>query len=147
MSNLVPIRQYKKNQAILTSDRIIFNSKDDNIFLISKKDVAISSGGDVHIDVGPSGGTSNLFVVNSPKIQLGLSNTQPVPKGDNLNKVLTQLMQALTQLASNLEIAAGFGVGTVTTPTINAAGTTLAGQVTNIQSLIKSINSTVTFTS
>lgn len=147
MSNLVPIRQYNKNQAILTSDRIIFNSKDDNIFLVSKKDVAISSGGDVHIDVGPSGGTSNLFVVNAPKIQLGLNGVQPVPLGNNLNKVLTQLMNALTELATNLESAVGFGVGTVTTPTINAAGTTLSGQITNIQSLIKQINSTVTFTS
>jgi hypothetical protein len=144
--SFVPVRQYNKNQVILTSDRLIFNTKDDNIFFTAKKDIVLSSGGDVHINVGPSGGLSNQFILNSPVIKLGLTGLQPVPKGNNLTDTLNQLMQSLTNLATNLASATGFGVGTVTTPTINAAGTQMLGEIQNIQTLIKSINSTVTST-
>lgn len=144
--SFVPIRQYNGNQVILTSDRLIFNTKSDNIFLTAKKDVVLCSGGDVHVNVGVSGGTSNEFILNSPKIKLGLNGLQPVPKGDNLNKMLTQLMASLNNLATNLSSATGFGVGTVTTPTINAAGTQMLGEIENLNSLIKNINSTVTST-
>lgn len=144
--NFVPIRQYNGNQVILTSDRLIFNTKSDNIFFTAKKDIVLSSGGDIHVNVGPSGDSSNQFILNSPKIKLGMNGLQPVPKGDNLNNMLTQLMSSLNNLATNLASATGFGVGTVTTPTINAAGTQMIGEIQNLNSLIKTINSTVTST-
>lgn len=139
--SFTPIRKYTGNQVILTSDRLIFNSKEDNIFITTKKDLAISAAESVHINADQS------LIVNTPKIKLGIKNVQPVPKGDNLNNTLTQLLNALNSLAANLSTAQGFGVGTVTTPTINAAGVQLQGEITNLKSLVKSINSTVTFTS
>lgn len=144
--SFIPVRKYNKNQIILTSDRLIFNTKDDNIFFTSKKDIVLSSAGDIHFNVGSSGGSSNKFILNSPRINLGLNGLQPVPKGDNLNDFQTQLLNAINNLATNLASATGFGVGTVTTPTINAAGTQLLSEIQNLQSLLKNVNSTITYT-
>jgi len=148
MSNFVPIRKYNGDQVIINSGRLVFNSKDDNVFITAKKDLAISVEGSVHVNVGPSNGSSsNIYVVNSPKIQFGLNNTQPVPKGENLSNFNQQLLTALTSLATSLSSAIGIGVGTVTQPSINAAGAKLQGDIANLTDLMKDINSKITFTS
>ena len=148
MSGFIPIRKFNGNQIVINSDRVLLNSKEDSIFLTSKKDLAVSTGGDVHINVGPSnGGSGNAYVVNSPKILLGINKTQPVPKGDNLSEFNRQLLQALNNLATSLSVSVGIGVGTVTQPSINVAGAKLIGDIANLTSLLKDINSEVTFTS
>lgn len=146
--SFIPIRKYNGNQVILTSDRLIFNAKDDNIFITARKDLAISVGGSVHINVGPSSGgsSSNVYLLNAPRIQLGLGSVQPVPKGDDLVNVINKTLQALNKLASSLTSAVGVGVGTVNEATVNAAGAQLQGDISNITGLVKKINSTVTFT-
>lgn len=147
MPNFTPIRKYNGNQVILTSDRLIFNAKEDNVFITAKKDLSISVGGSVHINVGPSsGGSGNTYLLNAPRIQFGLGSVQPVPKGDDLIKVINQTLQALAKLASSLTTAVGIGVGTVNEASVNAAGAALQGDISNITSLVKNINSKVTFT-
>ena len=146
---LIPIRQYNKNQIILNSDRLVFNSKTDNIILSSKNDVAINMDGAFHINIGPSGKQSaenNYFILNAAKIQFGTGKVEPIPKGDSLNKVLMDMINALNELATNLQTATGIGVGTVSEPTINAAGIKLKGQINNIRSQIDGIKSKVSFT-
>lgn len=147
--SLIPVRQYNGNQVILTSGRLVFNAKEDNIIMSTKNDVALSIGGSMHVNIGPSSGadpSKNFYILNAPRIQMGLGNAQPVPKGDDLFKALNELCSSLSQLANNLSGATGIGVGTVAQPSINAAGTLLAGQVSNVQSLLKKVNSTITFT-
>ena len=146
MSNFIPIRKYNGNQVILTSDRVVINAKDNNVFIVAKKDLAISVGGDVHINVGPSSGGSGVYLLNAPRIQLGLGSVQPIPKGDDLTDMLNKLLSALSNLASSLISATGIGVGTVNEPSINMAGAKLAGDISNLTALVKKINSTVTFT-
>ena len=149
-AGLVPIRQYNSNQIILTSDRLILNSKVDNIILSSNNDVSINMNGALHINIGPSGNQSsstNFFIINAPKIQLGTGNVEPLTKANSLSDLLQSLMDALTQLANNLSTATGIGVGTVGEPSVNYAGTLLQGQISNIQDQISTIKSTVSFTS
>ena len=146
--SFTPIRQYQGNQVILNSDRLIFNTKADDVIISSKRDVSITLSGAFHVNVGPSGrqnASTNFFVVNSPKIQFGIGNTEPITKGNSLATLLTNLLNALTDLATNLTSATGVGVGTVGEPTINAAGVKLQGQVSNILSQVNTIKSTVTF--
>lgn len=144
----VPIRKYNGNQVILTSDRLIFNAKEDNIFMSTKKDIAISAGGSMHINVGPSkgGNSSNIYLLNAPKIQFGLGQAQPVPKGNDLSNMIEALLKALNSLAVSLSSATGIGVGAVNEPSINAAGIQLQGAIQNVETLAKHINSKVTFT-
>ena len=147
---MTPIREYKNNQIILSSERIIFNTITDNIILSSKQDIALSAEGSIHLNIGNSSNGSsskNFLIINAPKIQFGLQNVQPVPKGDDLEKLINDLLTALSNLASSLTSATGIGVGTVTEPTVNAAGTKLQQQIQNLQQKVSNIKSQVTFTS
>ena len=146
--DFIPVQQYNKDQVIITSDRLIFNSKDDSIINSTKKDFIITVGGGIHFNVGTSGKSSdnNKFVVNSPKIQFGLGQVEPITKGDQMVKVMNELINALQKLASNLSSAVGVGVGTVTEITVNTAGTTLITDLSNISSIIDDIKSKITYT-
>lgn len=145
---MIPIRKFNDNQIILNSDRLVFNAKQDNIILSSKKDVAIVAAGSVHINIGPSAGKSdnNFLIINSPKIQFGLGSVQPVAKGNDLADLLNKILNALNDLASSLTSATGIGVGTVTEPTVNAAGIKLQGAIQNITAKVDNIKSKITFT-
>lgn len=144
---MIPIRKFNDNQIILNSDRLVFNAKQDNIILSSKKDVAITAAGAIHINIGSGGKSdSNFLIINSPKIQLGLGSVQPVVKGNDLADLLNKILNALNDLASSLTSATGIGVGTVTEPTVNAAGIKLQGAIQNITAKVDNIKSKITFT-
>lgn len=147
--SFVPIRQYNNNQIILNSDRLVFNTKADDIIVSSKKDLSITLAGAFHINIGASGKqnpSTNFFILNAPKIQFGIANVEPVTKANSTSKLLNSLLSALIELSTNLISATGIGVGTVNEPTINAAGIKLQGQIQNIISQVDTIKSTVTFT-
>lgn len=149
MADFIPIRQYNSNQIILTSDRLIFNSKSDNIVLSSNNDVSINMNGALHINIGPSGNqsaTKNFFIINAPKIQMGTGNVEPITKGNSTADFLNDLMNALNDFATSLSSAVGIGVGTINEPTVNAAGIKLQGQISNLQNQIDNIKSKVSFT-
>jgi hypothetical protein len=135
------LQKYPDNQVILTSDRLVFNAKLDSIFLITKKDVAISSGGSLHINTGEK------VIVNSPKVIIGIGNdAQPVAKGDNLVAVLTNMINSLISLSASLTTATATGVGVASLITVNQAGTKLGSALINLQSQLDSIKSTITYT-
>lgn len=101
---------YNKNQVILTSGRLVFNAREDSLFLLSKKDLAISTGGDVHINVGLPGSKSSIFIVNSNRIQFGLESkgkVEPVAKADSLLKSLDSLTDSISTFTKDLSIVVG----------------------------------------
>lgn len=61
---------YQGKQAIINSDRILFNAKDDSILLFSNKAIGFSTNGSFHFDTGNN--EENKFIVNAPNIYLGL---------------------------------------------------------------------------
>lgn len=91
--------EYIGKQLILNSDRIIINSKEDNL-LFSNTGFSFSTNGEFHFNTEDRSG--NKFVVNSPKIYLGLENNEltsnPAVKGRELEEVLTELLNIIDNL-------------------------------------------------
>lgn len=91
--------EYIGKQLILNSDRVIVNSKEDNL-LFSDKGFSFSTNGEFHFNTSDNNG--NKFVVNSPKIHLGLENNQltsnPAVKGRELEEILTEILNIIDNL-------------------------------------------------
>lgn len=145
-------KEYSKDQVILTSDRLLFNSREESIFLTSNKFIGMSSNKGIHFNVGPKGSKdqSILFVVNSPKIQFGLSNKgyslESLGKGDSIVEVFNDIISSLTTFSTSLEKAVGTGVGTVSLVTINTAAGLLKDKLKNASNKLEKIKSTVSYT-
>jgi hypothetical protein len=99
----VPEFPYKGKQIIISSGRVIVHAKEDSVFLFGKKNVGISSIGEIHLD-------SNVEVfISAPKISLGekLNPTsqvgmEPVLLGYQTNQILMRLSETLLELGTEL---------------------------------------------
>ena len=129
-----PIREYIGEQIILASNQLFFNARKDNVELLAGKTIHLAANKTVQIDVGLTDSTddSSKFVVNAPKIQLGISikgrTLEPVVKGDKLEEVLNELMDALT-MYSNLVSASVPPFS----PLLKVAATQLQSSLNNIK--------------
>jgi hypothetical protein len=99
----VPEFPYKGKQIIVSSGRVIVHAKNDGVFLFGKKNVGISSGGEVHIDAN-----AEVFI-DAPKISLGnkidpqrMLGLEPVLLGYKTNQILIRLSEALVELGQSL---------------------------------------------
>jgi hypothetical protein len=99
----VPEFPYKSKQIIVSSGRVIVHAKNDGVFLFGKKNVGISSGGEVHIDAN-----AEVFI-DAPKISLGtkidpstMIGMEPVLLGYKTNQILIRLSEALAELGQSL---------------------------------------------
>lgn len=84
--------QYKGQQIILSSGRILFNAKSDSIMLSSNKAISLSTKGTFNID------SDDYSIINSPKIYLGLqasSEKEPLLLGTKTNNLLKDLITAI----------------------------------------------------
>lgn len=141
-SGFDPFNSYSKSYVILTSDRLILNSKEDSIFISSKRTIGLSAVEQVHINIGPLGKRDpekNFLVVNSPRIQLGLpvgdanEKNEPIAKAHSTISFVNDLIEALNAFCNSLSLSKGVGVGTVALPEINAAASTLISKLTKIK--------------
>ena len=88
-------KEYNKNQIILNSGRLLFNTTDSDILLSSKKSINLNSVNFVNID-------TNLMVIDSAGIFLGNKEaTEPLLKG---NTTVDILLVLVNQLANWFEI-------------------------------------------
>ena len=99
----VPEFPYKGKQIIVSSGRVIVHAKNDSVFLLGKKNVGISSGGEVHIDANAE------VYIDAPKISLGSKVTpdtmvgmEPVLLGYQTNQILIRLSETLIELGDAL---------------------------------------------
>jgi hypothetical protein len=121
---------YEKDTVILNSDRVILNSKDDSVFILSKKTVGMSAADSVHFDVGPRGTNDSkyIFIVNAPSIQLGLPANginEPIAKADSVISFINDLIDSLNQFSTSLSSATALGVGVSKIPEISIAANLL----------------------
>jgi hypothetical protein len=121
---------YEKDTVILNSDRVILNSKDDSVFILSRKTVGVSAAESVHFDVGPIGSKDGkyIFIVNSPSIQLGLPENginEPIAKADSVIDFIKDIIDSLNQFSTSLAAATGLGVGVSKLPEISIASNLL----------------------
>lgn len=148
MKKFTDFTKYNKHQAILTSGRVILNAREDSVFITAKRDLAISVGGDVHVNVGPKGNTTARLIINSPLIQLGIGKgVESVAKGDSLVKSLETFMDQLNNFLNALSTAKGLVTGgTAELTMINEAAKKFTTEVASIKSKLKDIPSKTTTT-
>lgn len=93
------VKTYSKEQIILNSGRLIFNSKLDSIILSAKKSIHLTSNTSVNIDA------TKQIVLDAPKVYLGSASgeegveLQSVVKGENLNTLLGEVSSFLSSLS------------------------------------------------
>ena len=126
---------FEKDTAILTSDRVVLNSKDDSVFILSKKTVGTSASEAIHFDVGPRGAKDEkyIFIVNAPRVQLGLPSNgvnEPIAKADSTIEFITKLIIALNEFSTTLSNATALGVGVSKLPDIAIAANLLKMKLT-----------------
>ena len=97
MADYKPEFPYLGEQIIINSGRVILNSKDDSVFLFSKKAIGFSSAGTINFD------TDDSVIVSAPKIYLGLGAEEPLVKGTQLTIMLGDILEALRVLAAQLD--------------------------------------------
>lgn len=125
---------FEKDTVILNSDRVILNSKDDSVFILSKKTVGVSAIESVHFDVGLRGSKNedNKFIINAPNIQLGLPENgvnEPIAKAESVINFINDIIGALDAFSASLASATALGVGVSGLPQINIAASTLKGKL------------------
>jgi hypothetical protein len=105
------IKTYSGEQIQLVSGRLVFSARSNDIYLNSLRYINLSAGDKVTIDVGniDSDNEQNMFLVNAPKIQLGLERygvVEPIVKGEQLDDILTQMMEAISTYSEMVQTAA-----------------------------------------
>ena len=65
---------YQGNQVIINTDRVVMQSKKDSILMFAKDHISFSANKSIHFDTGgtPNEPGDSYFIINSPKIILGL---------------------------------------------------------------------------
>lgn len=133
----VPEFPYKGKQIIVSSGRVIVHAKNDSVFLLGKKNVGISSGGEVHIDANAE------VYIDAPKISLGNKVTpdtmvglEPVLLGYQTNQILIRLSETLIEL--------GDALGKVSESNLPASMQLLASTGPLVSKSAKAINNQVT---
>jgi len=129
---------YIGKQVILNSDRLIFNAKNDSILLFSDKAIGFSTNGDFHFDTFNNG--TNKFIVNAPKIILGLryDNTyanEPALLGNQTEIWLNELIDVISGILDDIRQKVSYNcAGKVTSPrSVNK--TALQGRYNDLENL------------
>ena len=139
---------YQKDTVILNSDRVILNSKDDSVFILSKKTVGTSAAESVHFDIGPRGSKDGkyVFIVNSPSIQLGLPENginEPIAKADSVLKCIKEILTALNNFSNTISPAKALGVGVSSLPDISTGAFKLKEELKKIEESYTKENSPI----
>ena len=99
-------KDYIGKQVIINSDRLIFNAKNDAILLYSDKAMGFSTNGNFHFDTFNNG--TNKFIINAPKIILGLryDNTyanEPALLGNQTEIWLGELIDVIAGILDDIK--------------------------------------------
>ena len=96
---------YQGNQVIINTDRVVMQSKKDSVLVFAKEHMSFSANKSIHFDTGgtPNDPGDSYFIINSPKIILGLKKnnklpTEPVLLGETTETWLKDLLAAIDAL-------------------------------------------------
>jgi hypothetical protein len=139
------IKTYSGEQIVLSSGRLVFTSRSNDIYFNSKRYINLSAGDKVTIDVGTidSDNKQNMFLVNAPKIQLGLERygvIEPITKANELEKILINLMDAISTYSELVTALASVP------PTLFVAEVFLKGRLAEIKINMNNFKSDKSFT-
>ena len=129
-------------QFIASADRIVLSSKSDAVLIHGKTNVGLYSPERVTIDANKS------FIINSPKVILGLDKetipTEPVLLGNKTTDLLTSLIQGLNSFSTALSSAIATPRGTPLTE-VNQASISLSQTLVSLLKQIENLKSNTTF--
>ena len=120
---------YQGNQVIINTDRVVMQSKKDSVLVFAKEHMSFSANKSIHFDTGgtPNDPGDSYFIINSPKIVLGLKSnnkmpTEPVLWGERTEEWLKDLLAAIDALCDIIDGPEHIdSAGDVPSPTLVAA--------------------------
>jgi hypothetical protein len=142
--------QYQGKQVIITSDRLLFNSRED-LLHTSNGHIIFSTNEDFHFNTDNV--SSGKFAVNSPKIHLGVIKdsspelaNNPAVKGKELEDLLEALLNHLNILYTTvLPLLTGITtlptLPTIPSPTNASLISPLVSELNTLKARIKKIKS------
>ncbi len=142
--------QYQGKQVIITSNRLLFNSREDSIFT-SEGPIVFSTNKDIHFNTDDVIG--GKFAINSPKIHLGVIKdsspelaNNPAVKGKELEDLLDALLNHLNMLYSTvlpllIQITTVPGAPTAPSPSNIGLISPLINELNTLKARIKRIKS------
>lgn len=142
--------QYQGKQVIITSDRLLFNSREDSLHT-SNGHIVFSTNEDFHFNTDNV--SSGKFAVNSPKIHLGVIKdsspelaNNPAVKGKELEDLLEALLNHLNMLYTTvLPLLNGITtlptLPTIPSPTNASLISPLVSELNTLKARIKKIKS------
>lgn len=139
------VELYKKNdfggnQVIISSDRIIFNAKKQEILAYSKESIGLSSEKVISID------GKELIETESKRINLGLNATSPVLLGDRTMDWLDTLCDILSKfITTTTQITVPTGVGPSGPPINTPAFLQIKTNLLQLQREIEKLQSRLAF--
>jgi hypothetical protein len=143
LTNPLNAPDYFNAQVIINSDRIVINSKKDEVMIFAKTNVEINTKNVINLNA------DERVHLNSNNIFLGpYSSTnapQPVLLGNETVKLLIQLNKTLNRLAGYLSSTVSTAEGSPII-SLQAAGTDLSGDIKQLNKLLKNITSKKVFT-
>ena len=147
---IVSPNQYQGKQVIITSDRLLFNSREDSL-LSSNGHVIFTTNKDFHFNTDNV--NNGKFAVNSPKIHLGVIKdstpglaNNPAVKGKELEDLLDALLNHLQMLYTTvLPLLTGITtlptLPTIPSPTNSALISPLISELSTLRARVKKIKS------
>lgn len=142
LTNPLNVPDYTNPQIILNSDRVVLNSKKDEVMLFAKTNIELNTKNTINLNA------DKRIHLNSNQIFLGSYNNtapQPVLLGNNTIDLLISLQSALIKLADSLSKVTSSSEGSPIT-TLNRAGTELFDDMSRLCNLIEKIPSKKVFT-
>jgi len=144
LTNPLNVPDYFNAQAIINSDRVVINSKKDEVMIFAKTNIEINTKNIINLNA------DERVHLNSNVIFLGpYSNTaipQPVLLGYETIKLFQHLQETLTRLASYLSSAVSAPEGSPILG-LTSAGRDLMGDMKRVCDLLEKIPSQKVFTS
>lgn len=131
---------YNGNQVVLSSGRLVFNSKSDHILLSSNLTIGFNAIRGFNFDT-----PTNFVVGAGTSIRLGSKNANhPVLKGDDTVEVLTELFETLLKLTESL--VQGASQPNTIMPTVIEQGSATTYVLVNLKTRLEALKSRKTYT-
>jgi len=139
MGKYIPLNSenFEGNNILFSSDRILFKAKRDSLFLFGNKSISLNSDGTLNFD------SKSEFIVNSPKIYLGINSVnekEPLLLGDKTYKLLDKIINILESLSTDISTVISTPTGT-TIPHLSIAGNKIKGKIPTLRNMLSEIKS------
>lgn len=131
---------YLGNQAIVASGRVMLLAKDDSVLILGKEAVGISTTKTFNVDAKES------TIINSPKIQLGLTAKQQIIRGTEFVSYFKTFLEDLkTGVAKELQSSSATNIHTAMLA-IYTAGINMENAINRLHDSLDGTLSSKTYT-